>query len=161
MACLLKTNGKEGKGGSGLNVITDFLKRKEAKKLRLERSMLVELSLVAIAKDARKSFFSYRERSLFVQRELEEMCIDVAIDAYLAGVAYSRFYVLGETEEDVRKRADTELNQFTEMLFDYWLFWGDYDAVLEELNHTCELFIERWWRVGLEKGTKRHRLRLH
>lgn len=144
-----------------MKVITNFLERKEQKRFRLERSVLVELSLSEIIKDVRKRFLAYNDRSLFIQRELEETCVDMAIDAYLAGVSYSKFIESGETVEKVRARADQDLKQSADALFDYWLFWGEYDAVFEELYHACASFIGRWWQLGLEKGVKRRRLRLY
>ena len=121
----------------------------------------MELTLTEVIKDARKRFLPFYDRSLYIRKELEETCIDVAIEAYLAGVSYSRFRHYGETEQKVSERAGREMKQFTDTLYDYWLFWGEYDAVLEELYVTCETFIERWWCFGFQKGVKRSRLRLH
>ncbi|MFA8440082.1 DUF2521 family protein [Pueribacillus sp. YX66] len=144
-----------------MNVITNFFERKEQKRLLFERNALMELTLTEVIKDARKRFLPYYDRSLYIQRELEETSIDVAIEAYLEGVSYSRFSHYGETEQMVRERAERVIQQFTNTLYDYWLFWGEYDVVLEELYFTCESFIELWWRIGYQKGVKRRRLRLH
>lgn len=144
-----------------MGIITNFFERKEQKQQSAERSALVELTLSEIIKDVRKSFFAFTDRSLYVQKELEETSVDVAIDAYLIGVSYSKFSAFGESEQQVLKRASKEIKTQVDTLLDYWLFWGEYDDSYNELYDTCRTFVERWWLVGFQKGTKRRRLRLH
>lgn len=142
-----------------VSVITNFFERKEQKRLLFEQRALLELTLSDVAKSVRKSFFAFTDRSEFVRRELEETSIDTAIDAYLNGVSYSKFYDLGETEEQVSKRARKELNEFIEMLYDYWMLWSEYDDLPEELHKACQAFVEQWWRIGFQKGIKLQRLK--
>lgn len=144
-----------------MNVITNFFERREQKQLLFERKALMELTLPEVAKDVKKRFLPFHDRSSYVQKELEETGIDMAIEAYLVGASYSKFSYFGETEQQVRERAFKEIKQYTDALFDYWLFWGECDLVNEQLYYTCESFIERWWRSGFQKGEKRYRMRLH
>ncbi len=147
-------------GVYGVNVITSFFERREQKQILFERNALLDLTLHEIANDVRKRFMSFYDESLFIQQELEETCIDLAIEAYLVGASYSKFSFHGESEEQVLSRASSELKQFTDTLFDFWLFWSESEAY-EKLYVTCELFLKCWWQVGFKKGERRYRMRLH
>lgn len=142
-----------------MTVITNFFERKEKKRLMHEERALLELTLSDVAKSARKHFLPFADRSEYVRKELEETSIDAAIDAYLNGVFYSKFYDLGETAEQVAKRAQPEINEFIEMLYDYWMLWSEYDYLSNELYKACQTFVERWWRIGFQKGIKLRRLK--
>lgn len=142
-----------------VTVITNFFERKEQKQLMLEQRALLELTLSDVAKSVRKHFFAFADRSEYVRKELEETSIDAAIDAYLNGVFYSKFYDLGETAEQVLKRAQSEVDEFINMLYDYWMLWSEYDYLSEELHQTCQTFIQRWWKTGFQKGIKLRRLK--
>lgn len=140
-----------------MGVITNFFERKEQKQLMFEKRALMELTLSDVVKSVRKSFFAFTDRSEYVQKELEETSIDTAIDAYLNGVAYSKFHE--ETVEQVLKRAHTDIKEFAESLYDYWMLWSEYDYLSKELYVTCQTFVERWWLVGFQKGIKFRRLK--
>lgn len=142
-----------------MSVITNFFERKEQKQLMFEQRALLELTLLDVAKSVRKSFFAFTDRSEYVRQELEETSIDTAIDAYLNGVSYSKFHEIGETEKQVSLRAQPEVNELIEMLYDYWMLWSEFDDLTEELHKACQSFVERWWNIGFQKGIKLRRLK--
>ena len=150
------------KRGDALNVVTNFYERKQKKQLQFERGMLKELNLSKIEKDVRKQFSPFFYSSLLFQEDMEEVCVDMAIEAYLSGGSYSKFRYYGETAYEVRARSSHDRRLLALTLYDDWIFWlNGAERLAESLYGTCETFVDQWWREGLNKGEKRLRLRLH
>ncbi|EIT84018.1 hypothetical protein A374_17214 [Fictibacillus macauensis ZFHKF-1] len=143
-------------------VITNFREKQRSKKMDYERKVLRDLSLGQLRKEFQQIFRPFFEYSLLYQQEIEDACIDIAIDAYLLGAAYSRFAYHGETLNDIRNRSSVQENELVESLFDYWQFWcWGTEPMMESLQQCCQFYVERWWQEGYRNGEKRYKMRLH
>ncbi|MDN4527163.1 DUF2521 family protein [Fictibacillus fluitans] len=143
-------------------VITTFREKQRTKKAEYERKVLRDLSLGKIKKEIQSLYQPFFQYSLLYQQDIEDACIDLAIDAYLLGAAYSRFAYHGEALEDIKRRSRQAEMELTESLFDYWQFWcWGTEQMMESLQLCCEVYIERWWLEGYWNGEKRYRMKLH
>ncbi|RBW67791.1 DUF2521 family protein [Bacillus taeanensis] len=144
-----------------MKVITNFYEKKRKKRMQFERNMLKQLSLSKINKDVQLTFMPFLNSSLLMQEDLENICVDLAIEAYLIGAEFSKFGYYGEEREVVRRRSTNEENILISTLFDYWRFWNANNTPMEDsIWIACESFISKWWSEGFELGQKRRRLRL-
>ncbi|TLS35482.1 DUF2521 family protein [Pseudalkalibacillus caeni] len=145
-----------------MNVITTFKEKHRKKQMKFEKRVLMEISLEEITKDIQKIFSPFFSTSILYKGDIENLCIDIAIEAYLLGAEFSKFSYYGETIGQVRDRSYTFEQALIEALFDYWLFWKSSNQSSEESIYTgCEAFVNKWWMEGFQNGVKRHRLRLH
>lgn len=147
-----------------LTVITTFTEKRREKQIKYEKSVLKELSIKELKEKVKHFFGSSRLVSnLLMNAGIEEACYDVAIEAYLLGAQYSRFGMLGETNEQVMERCDEERLHFTDTLYNFFLYWshGEEGAMSESLYYLCEQYVNSWWLEGYSRGQRRQKLRLH
>ncbi|MGP4082533.1 MULTISPECIES: DUF2521 family protein [Bacillaceae] len=145
-----------------MNVITTFRDRQYKKRITFERKVLRELSLNGIKTEFQRLFFPFLQYSLLFQDEIQDTCIDIAIEAYLLGAEYSKFGYHGESLDSIKERSAASEKRLYDTLFEYWQFWSyTPDHVLESLHMCCDAFVQRWWREGYENGQRRYRMRLH
>ncbi|KYD27761.1 YbaK family protein [Geobacillus stearothermophilus] len=146
-----------------MTVITSFAEKRQEKQLRYERKMLRELSLEKLRAKVLEHFAPFYQMYRIFPSNVEEGCIDLAIEAYLLGAHYSRFGYYGESVDSVRRRCAQEEKYLIDTLFDFLCFWGNIDDDLlgQSLYYACEQYIVDWWTEGFERGKKRRRLKLH
>lgn len=147
-----------------MTVITTFTEKRREKLIKYEKSVLKEISINALKEKVKQSFGSSRLVSgLLMNAGIEEACYDVAIEAYLLGAHYSRFGLHGEQQVHVKQRCESELQHFTDTLYNFFLYWGhgEEGTASESLYYICEEYVNSWWSEGFHKGQKRHKLRLH
>ncbi|MGC4378218.1 DUF2521 family protein [Fictibacillus sp. Mic-4] len=143
-------------------VITTFKEKQRCKKVEYERRVLRDLSLAKIKKEFQELFQPFFQYSLLYQQDIEDACIDIAIDAYLLGAAYSRFAYYGEPLHSIKKRSESAQKEIVEGLYDYWQFWcWGTDLMMESLHRCCVSYVDRWWMEGYQNGEKRYKMRLH
>lgn len=145
-----------------MTVITTFFEKQRKKQWMFERKVLRKLSLVEIRTNARNHFEALFSPQLVNHPYIEDFCIDLAIDAYLAGAEYSRFGYHGETMEQVRFRCSRKIKDLNGRLMDFLqLYIDENDLKLESIYIASQVFIDYWWEQGFKEGEKRYRLRLH
>ncbi len=142
------------------NVITVFKERQRHKRLEFERRVLIEISLKELSDNIRDMFSPFFSEAILYKGDVENVCMDIAIEAYLLGAEYSKFSYHGEPMSVVHKRCFKLEKALIEALFDYWLFWKTSAVYEESLQITCDVFVSNWWKAGCEKGMMRRRLRL-
>ncbi|MFC0190535.1 DUF2521 family protein [Fictibacillus aquaticus] len=143
-------------------VFTNFREKQKYKKEQFERKVLRDLSLTAIKKEIQRIFQPFFQYSLLYQQDLEDACIDMAIDAYLLGAAYSRLAYHGETLQSIKARSAQKEKNITDSLFEYWQFWcWGTEMMMESLHMCCEAYVQVWWMEGYRNGEKRYRMKLH
>ncbi len=142
------------------NVITVFKERQRHKRLEFERRILIEISLKELTDNITEMFSPFFSDAILYKGDVENVCMDIAIEAYLLGAEYSKFSCRGESMEVVHKRCFKLEKALIDALFDYWLFWKTTDGLEDSLHLTCDVFVSSWWKAGCEKGIMRRRLRL-
>jgi hypothetical protein len=151
---------KEGEEDVAI-VLTNFKEKQRYKKENFERKVLRDLSLGIIKKEFQRLFQPFFQYSLLYQNDIEDACIDMAIDAYLLGAGYSRFAYHGETLEKIKNRAYEKLKAIADGLFEYWQFWcWGTEMMMESLHLCCEAYVHIWWMEGYKNGEKRYRMKL-
>lgn len=158
----LKAIGREDE--NNMTVVHTFEERKREKQLKNERTLLGELSIDALKKSVIVHFSVARIGSYILLDEgAEEACIDVAIEAYLVGGEVSKFSINGEEMEEIKLRCQNELDHFIDTLYHFWLYcdYGRGTLTDDEIFLACKHFVKYWWKEGLEKGVRRHKLRLN
>ncbi len=130
---------------------TYFKDRKQQKQLLYERQVLGEISYEQIKKKAHQYFSHF-----FLLPTMEEYCVMLGIEAYLLGASYCKFYHMGETMEEIRKRCCHK--SLMEEL--YFLFIREGFVDCEPLYKSCTEYIDNWWSEGILRGERRLRLRL-
>ncbi|WP_041637602.1 DUF2521 family protein [Anoxybacillus flavithermus] len=133
-----------------MGILTSFTAKKLEKQLTDERNALRDLSYRELWQRTR----TYWKRYIVISECIETICIDVAIEAYLIGVHYSRFIYYGESTEAVRGRCIDEYTQLLYELYEHMKKYGD------DMYDACARYIDEWWKEGVEKGLRRQRLRL-
>ncbi|NNU90995.1 DUF2521 family protein [Anoxybacillus sp. CHMUD] len=133
-----------------MGILTSFTVKKVEKQLIDERNALRDLSYRELWERTR----TYWKRYMVISECIETICIDVAIEAYLIGVHYSRFIYYGESTETVKRRCTDEYTQLIYELYEHMKQYGD------DLYDVCARYIDGWWKEGVEKGLRRKRLRL-
>ncbi len=145
-------------------MITTFVKKKQEKRLKYEKSVLREISLNSLKERVQNYFGASNLTShLVLESGIEEALYDVAIEAYLLGAHFSRFGFYGESVESVKKRCYYEEKHLIDTLYNFLLFWGKgaEGVYSESLFYICEQYVDSWWREGFRKGERRYKLRLH
>ncbi|MCG3085485.1 YbaK family protein [Anoxybacillus sp. LAT_35] len=133
-----------------MGILTSFTVKKVEKQLIDERNALRDLSYRELWERTR----TYWKRYIVISECIETICIDVAIEAYLIGVHYSRFIYYGESTEAVRGRCIDEYTQLIYELYEHMKEYGD------DMYDVCARYIDEWWKEGIGKGLRRQRLRL-
>lgn len=142
-------------------VLNNFKEKQRFKKETFERKVLRDLSLANIKKEFQRLFQPFFQYSLLYQNDIEDACIDLAIDSYLLGAGYSRFAYHGETLEKIKERSYAKQKAIADGLFEYWQFWcWGTEMMMESLHLCCEAFVHIWWMEGYKNGEKRYRMKL-
>ncbi|RSK25584.1 DUF2521 family protein [Bacillus sp. HMF5848] len=145
-------------------VVVSLKQRQRDKQVNYERSMLQELTLDMLKAYTNEVFSDYIDNGYLLKHNIENGCVDMAIEAYLLGASFSKFGYYGETVENAKRRCLYEQKYVVDSLYDYLLFWGRFpsNGMFEEsVYYTCEVFVDYWWNEGFSKGERRYRLRLH
>lgn len=143
------------------NVITVFKERQRHKRIEFERRILTEVSLSELTEDIKEMFSPFFSDAILYKGDVENVCIDIAIEAYLLGAEYSKFSCQGEPMRKVQERCFILEKALIEALFEYWTFWRSSRGYEDSLQIACDVFVSNWWKKGYEKGVMRRRLRLH
>lgn len=143
------------------NVITVFKERQRHKRIEFERRVLTEVSLSELTEDIQEMFSPFFSDAILYKGDVENVCIDIAIESYLLGAEYSKFSDHGEPMQKVQGRSFQLEKALIEALFDYWTFWKSSSGYEDSLQIACDVFVSSWWKKGYEKGVMRRRLRLH
>lgn len=134
----------------------------EKKQWNFERQVLRKLSLSIIRGHIHNHFPSIFEKQKIGVSFVEDVCVDLAIDAFLLGAEYSRFGYLGESEITVKRRCKHEFDEHIDHLYNQLSSWhfknGGHD---DHFYSCCESFIQYWWERGFQEGEKRYRMKLH
>ncbi|MFC5465132.1 DUF2521 family protein [Lederbergia graminis] len=146
-----------------MTVLTSFEDRKKEKQLAYERKLLRDLPVQELKKSVMLHFNQIRKQIGPMDEDVEEVCFDVAVEAFLIGGEYSRFSMHGETIHMAKKRCTQSIDEFIDTLFHFWLYWNlDKERIREDsIYSSCEKFVDYWWKKGFLKGERRYKLRLH
>lgn len=146
-----------------MGTVINFIQAYRAKTWSFEKKMLKEISLNDLKKNIQSYFIDDLKDLTSNSFYAEQMCLEIAVEAFLLGAKYSRFGYFGEKKEYVTLRAQSETSQLLETLKEC-LYVGkeENEMTIKERDNNlkCEFFIKRWWEEGFDRGAKRLKLRL-
>lgn len=147
-----------------MNMVINLATVRRERQLKYERDMLKEFSLDRLKTKYKLFAKNLEELQYHAVFPIEEYCYDIAVEAYILGAHYSRFYKYGESTEQVQNRCIEELSLFSDQLLIYLIDWMDQDTITveqETLYILCEAYIAEWWMEGYMTGQRRYKMRLH
>lgn len=134
------------------------------KQLAFERNLLRELTFTEVQNDVAMRFKRFFHSLQVYESAIKEEAVEQAMEAYLLGAEASQFILMGESMEEIQKRYESELGTITLDFFDYLEYWQQASGIngwfVVKAEKSCEDFIDAWWKIGLERGERRRRLRL-
>ena len=146
-----------------MNIDLTFMKKRRERQIQYEQSVLRDISYRTLKDGVEKHFgnFIFNGRPV-IGSTIEEICYDMAIEAYLAGSRYSRLGYYGEPQESVFQKSAGERTVLGKELADYFFRWQLESLVPEdEFLETCQLYIDEWWIRGFQNGKMKYKLRIH
>lgn len=147
-----------------MTVITSFTAKRREKQWKWERTILKEITLNHIHESVMSHFGSVKVMGgKPLQESVVEGCYDVAIEAYLLGAQFSHLIHRGEKHDAIEIKSISTRKHITDTLYNFWLYWakiGDHGGMDESIYFVCEPFVDHWYKEGVEKGTRRLKLRL-
>lgn len=134
------------------------------KQLAFERNLLRELTFTEVQNDVAMRFKRFFHSFQVYESAIKEEAVEQAMEAYLLGAEASQFILMGESMEEIQKRYESELGTITLDFFDYLEYWQQASGIngwfVVKAEKSCGDFIDTWWKIGLERGERRRRLRL-
>ncbi|QST00224.1 DUF2521 family protein [Pontibacillus sp. ALD_SL1] len=134
------------------------------KQLAFERNLLRELTFTEVQNDVSKRFQRFFHSFQVYESAIKEEAVEQAMEAYLLGAEASQFILMGERIEEIQKRYEAELGTIALDFFDYLEYWQQASGIngwfVVKAEKSCEDFIDTWWKIGIERGERRRRLRL-
>lgn len=144
-------------------MIITFEQKRREKQLVNERILLRELPMEELQKSVIRHIYDIDSAKKFIlwkEEGIEDNCFDIAIESYLVGGEYSRFYLHGESIEQTKLRSGEERELLIDTLYNCWLYWDKALKKTEKAFRACEQFVDEWWEKGYRTGERRYKLRL-
>ncbi|TYR78557.1 DUF2521 family protein [Priestia megaterium] len=136
-----------------------FKDRRYQKEMLYERKILRDLSIERLHSKMKVNFYPLFYWSKIEDMNVEEYCMDIAIESFLLGARNSKFSIRGETIDQLKERCMHEEKLLIDTLYEVINNCFD-DSYQESLYYICEQYVQDWWYEGCEAGVRRHRLRL-
>jgi Protein of unknown function (DUF2521). len=119
-----------------LNIDLTFMKKRRERQIQYEQSVLRDISYRTLKDGVEKHFgnFIINGRPV-IGSTIEEICYDMAIEAYLAGSRYSRLGYYGEPQESVFQKSAGERAVLGKELADYF-FGGNWNPLSRKTSFS-------------------------
>ncbi|BBN97524.1 DUF2521 family protein [Sporolactobacillus terrae] len=144
-----------------MGVVMDFREKLRHKQVVSERRALQDLSFSKIEEAVQRYFEKYLVQIPAAGAAGKEMCAEYALESFLLGSSMGRFGFYGEEKIDVFKRCKVEFYGLFDDFYDFWLFWGTDQPLLDDLQDASRNYLFHWWSEGYDASLKRWRLKLH